>query len=131
MDYEAELLQEAKKAIVEFVEQRSKIIELYRLAIGEIEDGESAAHEQLVLVGLALTVINLAGSHRIQINDSATVVRQFPDGGTGLDQQLLPIVHLRRLFHFCCLFCCLGVHDVIECLLRLATCFDEHGRITL
>jgi hypothetical protein len=45
MDYEAELLQEARKAIAECPDKRSEIIELYRLAMDEIEDGESAAHE--------------------------------------------------------------------------------------
>ena len=51
MDYEAELLQEARKAIAECPEQRSKIIDLYTLAVGEIEDGESAAHEYELFMG--------------------------------------------------------------------------------
>ena len=45
MDYAVELLSEARKAIEECSEHRSKIIDLYTLAVGEIEDGESAAHE--------------------------------------------------------------------------------------
>ncbi len=51
MDYEAELLSEAKKAIVECPEQRSKIIDLYSLAVGEIEDGGSEAHEYELFMG--------------------------------------------------------------------------------
>jgi hypothetical protein len=45
MDYEAELLVEARKAIANHPEHRGEIIDLYTLAVGEIEDGESAAHE--------------------------------------------------------------------------------------
>ena len=45
MDYEAELLAEARKALAEWPEHRCEIIGLYTLAIGEIEDGGSAAHE--------------------------------------------------------------------------------------
>jgi hypothetical protein len=51
MDYEAELLQEARKAIAECPDKRSEIIELYRLAMDEIEDGESAAHEYELFMG--------------------------------------------------------------------------------
>jgi hypothetical protein len=58
MDYEAELLQEARKAIAECPEQRSKIIDLYRMAVGEIEDGESAAHEWELFQG-SINEINL------------------------------------------------------------------------
>ena len=45
MDYQAEILKEARRAIKECSEHRSKIIDLYRLAMDEIQDGESAAHE--------------------------------------------------------------------------------------
>jgi len=45
MDYEAELLAEARKAIQEYPEHRSEILDLYQMAMGEIEEGESAAHE--------------------------------------------------------------------------------------
>ena len=45
MDYESELLSEARKAIKKYPDHRCKIIDLYTLAVGEIEDGESAAHE--------------------------------------------------------------------------------------
>lgn len=45
MDYEPELLAEARKAIAEMPRHQGEIIELYRLAMDEIEDGESAAHE--------------------------------------------------------------------------------------
>jgi hypothetical protein len=45
MDYEAQLLAEARKAIAACPDKRSDIIELYRLAMDEIEGGESAAHE--------------------------------------------------------------------------------------
>ena len=45
MDYEAELLNEARKAIAQYPEHRSAIGQLYALAMCEIEDGESAAHE--------------------------------------------------------------------------------------
>jgi hypothetical protein len=45
MQDEAELLKEARKAIEEHPEQKTDIIDLYRLAVNEIEDGGSAAHE--------------------------------------------------------------------------------------
>jgi hypothetical protein len=45
MDYQAELLAEARKAIAACPDKRSDIVELYRLAMDEIADGESAAHE--------------------------------------------------------------------------------------
>lgn len=51
MDYEAELLREARQAIAEHPERRAKIIELYTLAAGEIEDGGSAAHEYELFMG--------------------------------------------------------------------------------
>jgi hypothetical protein len=51
MDYQAELLREARKALAEFPEQRSKIIGLYRLAVDEIEDGGSPAHEYELFMG--------------------------------------------------------------------------------
>lgn len=51
MDYLEELLLEAKKAIAECSEHRSKIIDLYRLAVDEIEEGGSAAHEYELFMG--------------------------------------------------------------------------------
>lgn len=51
MDYLAELLSEARKAIAECLEHRSKIIDLYTLAVGEIEDGGSEAHEYELFMG--------------------------------------------------------------------------------
>ena len=51
MDYESELLQEARRAIAECPESRCEIIELYTLAVGEIQDGESAAHEYELFMG--------------------------------------------------------------------------------
>lgn len=45
MDYEVELLVEARKAIANNPEHRCEIIDLYSLAVDEIQDGESAAHE--------------------------------------------------------------------------------------
>ena len=45
MDYEAELLDEARKAVAELPGHRGEIIELYRLAKDEIGDGGSPAHE--------------------------------------------------------------------------------------
>ena len=51
MDYREELLSEARKATAEFPEQRSKIIELYRLAMAEIEDGESEGGEYELFMG--------------------------------------------------------------------------------
>ena len=45
MDYQAEILKEARRAIASHSEQRCEIIDLYSMAMGEIEDGESAAHE--------------------------------------------------------------------------------------
>ena len=50
-DYQAELLKEAKRAIASHPERRADIIELYRLAMDEIEDGESAAHEYELFMG--------------------------------------------------------------------------------
>jgi hypothetical protein len=51
MDYEAQLLAEARKAITAFPAHRCEIIDLYTLAAGEIEDGESAAHEYELFMG--------------------------------------------------------------------------------
>ena len=51
MDYEAELLLEAKKAIQEYPEHRGAIGQLYALAMCEIEAGESAAHELELFLG--------------------------------------------------------------------------------
>ena len=45
MDYAAELLAEARKALSECPGHRSEILDLYQMAMGEIEEGESAAHE--------------------------------------------------------------------------------------
>ena len=45
MNYQDELLAEARKAVAECPEQRSKIIDLCRLAMDEIEEGGSPAHE--------------------------------------------------------------------------------------
>jgi hypothetical protein len=50
MDYQAELLKEARRAINEHPRLRSKIIDLYRLAMDEIEDGGSPAHEYELFV---------------------------------------------------------------------------------
>lgn len=51
MDFKDELLCEARKAIAGIPEQRTKIIELLSLAIGEIEDGGSEAHEYELFMG--------------------------------------------------------------------------------
>ena len=51
MDYREALLDEARKAIAECPEQRSRIIDLLSLAIGEIEDGESEANEYELFMG--------------------------------------------------------------------------------
>jgi hypothetical protein len=51
MDYEAQLLAEARKAIAANPEHRCEIVELYTLAVGEIEEGESAAHELELFMG--------------------------------------------------------------------------------
>ena len=45
MNHETKLLEAAQKAIAEQPDNRSEIIDLYRLAISEMEEGESAAHE--------------------------------------------------------------------------------------
>ena len=51
MDYEAELLSEAKKALQECPEHRGEIIDLYSMAVDEIQDGESAAREYELFLG--------------------------------------------------------------------------------
>ena len=51
MDYEAELLAEARKAVAQLPECRCEIIDLYQMAMGEIEDGGSAAHEHELFMG--------------------------------------------------------------------------------
>ena len=51
MDYEAELLAEAKKALRKHPAHRSEILDLYQMTMGEIEDGESAAHEYELFMG--------------------------------------------------------------------------------
>ena len=51
MDYEAELLQEAKKAIANNPEHRCEIIDLYSLAMGEIQEGGSACNEYELFMG--------------------------------------------------------------------------------
>ena len=58
MDYEAELLAEARKAIHECPEHRCEIIDLYTLAMGEVADGESAAHEYELFMGSILEINN-------------------------------------------------------------------------
>ena len=45
MDYREELLTEARKAIAQCPDNRCEIIDLYTLAVGEIEDGGSESHE--------------------------------------------------------------------------------------
>lgn len=45
MNYPAELFIEAKKAIAKYSEHRCEIIDLYQLAMDEIEEGESEANE--------------------------------------------------------------------------------------
>jgi hypothetical protein len=39
MDYREELLQAARRSIADHPEQRCEIIDLYTLAVGEIEEG--------------------------------------------------------------------------------------------
>ena len=51
MDYEAELLLEARKALRKHPEHRCEIIDLYQMAMGEIQDGESAANEYELFMG--------------------------------------------------------------------------------
>ena len=51
MDYREQLLTDARKAIAELPEHRCEIIGLCTLAVSEIEDGESAAHEYELFVG--------------------------------------------------------------------------------
>jgi hypothetical protein len=60
-DYEVGLLKEAGKAIAQHPEARSQIVDLYRLAIDEIEEGESAAHEYDLFMG-SLELIKNKGS---------------------------------------------------------------------
>jgi len=63
MDYEAELLRETRKAIANFPENRCKIIELYTLAMSEIEDGESAAHEYELFMGSVTEITSTEECH--------------------------------------------------------------------
>jgi hypothetical protein len=51
MDYEAQLLAEARRAVAVYPEHRCEIIECYQLARCEIEEGESAAHEYELFMG--------------------------------------------------------------------------------
>ncbi|VGO14094.1 hypothetical protein PDESU_02651 [Pontiella desulfatans] len=51
MDYEKQLLIEARAAIRELPNHRCEIIDLYTVATGEIEEGGSAAHEYELFVG--------------------------------------------------------------------------------
>ncbi len=51
MDYLAELLLEAKRAIAECPEHRADIIDLYRLAVDEIEEGGNACNEYELFMG--------------------------------------------------------------------------------
>ena len=62
MDYEVELLAEARKAITALPEHRCEIIDLYRLAISEIEAGESAAHEYELFMGGIMEINQATGS---------------------------------------------------------------------
>ena len=50
MDCKEQLLAAARKAVADRPDCRCEIIDLYRLAISEIEDGESAAHEYELFV---------------------------------------------------------------------------------
>jgi hypothetical protein len=45
MDYEKQLLIDARAAIREFPDHRVEIIDLYTVAVDEIEQGGSAVHE--------------------------------------------------------------------------------------
>ena len=51
MDYEDELLKEARKAFRKYPSNRCEIIDLYQLAMSEIEEGESMAHEYELFMG--------------------------------------------------------------------------------
>ena len=51
MDYEEQILLEAKKAIEQYPDKRSEIVDLYQMASEAIEDGESAAHEYELFMG--------------------------------------------------------------------------------
>ena len=51
MDYLAELLLEARKAIASNPDHRGEIIDLYTLAVDEIQEGGSAAHEYELFMG--------------------------------------------------------------------------------
>ena len=51
MDYPAELRRAAKMAIAARPEHRGVIMDLYALAVDEIEDGASAAHEYELFIG--------------------------------------------------------------------------------
>ena len=51
MNYREELLTEARKAIHNHPDHRSKIIDLLSLAVDEIEDGGSPAHEYELFMG--------------------------------------------------------------------------------
>ena len=51
MDYIAELRSAAKMAIAARPEHRCAIIDLYTMAVDEIEDGASAAHEYELFIG--------------------------------------------------------------------------------
>ncbi|QHI69284.1 hypothetical protein [Tichowtungia aerotolerans] len=56
MNYQREMLSEAQKAIAETPEQRSKITDLYQLAMDEIEDGGSESHEYELFMGEIETI---------------------------------------------------------------------------
>ena len=51
MDDREQLLVDARRAVAELPCSRYEIIDLYRLAISEIEEGESAAHEHELFMG--------------------------------------------------------------------------------
>ena len=51
MDFQDQLLLEARAAIAELPEYRCEIVDLYTLAVTEIEDGGSTAHEYELFMG--------------------------------------------------------------------------------
>ena len=51
MDYEAELLNETRNAIKSMPNRKEEIIDLYTMAVEEIEGGGSAVHEYELFVG--------------------------------------------------------------------------------
>lgn len=51
MDYREQLLVDARAAIRQLPDHRCRIIDLYTVASGEMEDGESAANEYELFMG--------------------------------------------------------------------------------